>query len=107
MTDFSGLYVATLTPFDAANRLDLPEIRAHVRFLVDAGVDGLSPCGTTGEFLHLAVGEKVRLVEETVVASDGRVQVMAGIWALSPKEVTLLARAAEACGASAVFLPPP
>ncbi len=107
MSGFSGLYVATLTPFDSSNRIDVAALRNHARFLIDAGVNGLSPCGTTGEFLYLSIGEKVRVIEETVAAAEGRIPVMAGIWALNSKETALLARAAENGGASAVFLPPP
>jgi 4-hydroxy-tetrahydrodipicolinate synthase len=104
---YHGLYVATLTPFDASNRLDISTLRAHAAFLVEAGVAGLCPVGTTGEFLYLSAGEKVRAIEETAAAAGGKAQVVAGIWALSPKEIALLARAAEAAGANAVFLPPP
>jgi dihydrodipicolinate synthase/N-acetylneuraminate lyase len=107
ISQFSGLFVATLTPFDTNNRVEFGVIRAHTQFLLEAGVNGISPCGTTGEFLYLSIGEKVRNVEETVTSAIGRVPVMAGIWALTPKETTLLARAAEAAGASAVFLQPP
>jgi len=57
--------------------------------------------------LYLSVGEKVRLIEETAAAAKGRVRVIAGVWALTPKEIALLGRAAKAAGADAVFLPPP
>src|SRR5947207_14073915 len=107
MAEFTGIFVATLTPFDDANRLDFGVIRAHTQFLVEAGVNGLSPCGTTGEFLYLSVGEKVRLVAETVAAAKGRIPVMAGVWALTVKEMMLLCRAARDSCASAVFLSPP
>lgn len=107
MTGLRGLFVATLTPFDDSNRLNPAALRKHVRFLIDSGVDGLSPCGTTGEFLYMSLGEKVRVIEETVAAAGGRVPVMAGVWALTPKEMALLARASESAGAAAVFLQPP
>ncbi len=107
MSESGGLYVATLTPFDSVGRVDLGALRRHVTFLLDGGVDGLSPCGTTGETLYLSTGERVRVLEETVRAAVGRVPVMAGVWALTPSEVALLSRAAAAAGASAVFLPPP
>src|SRR5262249_37130787 len=101
----AGLYVATLTPFDAADRLDYGVLRAHVRFLTEAGVPGVCPAGTTGEFLYLSVGEKVRVVAETVAAAGGRMKVIAGVWALTANETALLARAAQEAGADAVFLP--
>ena len=107
MTDFSGLYVATLTPIDASDRLDFGVIRSHTDFLIKGGVAGLCPAGTTGEMLYLSIGEKVRLIEETVRSAGGRVKVVAGVWALREKEVGLLSRAARAAGADAVFLPPP
>lgn len=107
MKTFEGLYVATLTPFDPQDRLDIGVLRAHIRFLVSHGVKGICPCGTTGEFLYLTLAEKVRIVEEAVRAAEGRAAVIAGCWALRPAEIRLLARAAEDAGADAVFLPPP
>jgi 4-hydroxy-tetrahydrodipicolinate synthase len=107
MESVSGLLTATLTPFDDSGRVDLGVVRDHSRFLVDAGVDGLCPAGTTGEFLYLTLSEKIRVVEQTVAAATGRVPVVAGVWSLRQAEIDLLARAAEAAGASAVFLPPP
>src|SRR5690348_10400484 len=107
MVEFSGLSVATLTPFDELDRLDYGVIRAHTQFLIDGGVAGVCPAGTTGEMLYLSVGEKVRLIEETGRAAKGQAKVIAGVWAHRPREVTLLTKAAEAAGADAVFLPPP
>lgn len=104
---FTGLYVATLTPLDPGNRIDFGVMRAHLDFLVEGGAAGVCPVGTTGEFLYLSVGEKIRMIEDTVSASGGRMKVIAGVWALTAKEVTLLARVAQAAGADAVFLPPP
>ncbi|MCC6728227.1 MAG: dihydrodipicolinate synthase family protein [Chthonomonadales bacterium] len=107
MTAFRGLMVATLTPFDGNDRIDPGALRRHVEFLVGEGVAALCPVGTTGEFLYLTAGEKVRVVEETVAAAAGRVPVVAGVWGLRPRETALLCRAARAAGADAVFLPPP
>lgn len=107
MSEYTGMYVATLTPFDANDRVDVGALRAHAAFLVESGVAGLCPAGTTGEFLFLSLGEKVRVVEETVAAAAGRVKVIAGVSALRPHEVALLCRGAKEAGADAVFLPPP
>lgn len=99
--------VATMTPFDPSDRLDLGVIRAHTEFLIAGGVAALCPAGTTGEMLYLSAGEKVRLIDETCRAANGRVPVIAGIWALREREVGLLGQAARDAGATAVFLPPP
>ena len=104
---FQGCYVATLTPFDGADRLDEAVLRAHVEWLVENGVQGLCPAGTTGEFLYLSADEKRRIVAETVRAAAGRVPVIAGVWALREAEMMILAKAAEDAGAQGVFLPPP
>ncbi|MGC8669089.1 MAG: dihydrodipicolinate synthase family protein [Chthonomonadales bacterium] len=104
---YTGLFVATLTPFDAVGRLDPAVVAKHTEFLIGSGVRGVCPCGTTGEFLYLSLGEKARLYDEVCAAVSHRVPVIAGIWALTPREIGILARAAEAAGADAVFLPPP
>ncbi len=104
---FNGCYVATLTPFDATDRLDEGVLRAHGQWLVENGVQGLCPAGTTGEFLYLTLEEKRRIIRETVIAAAGRVPVIAGIWGLREPEMLILAKAAEDAGAQGVFLPPP
>lgn len=106
-TPFRGCYVATLTPFSASDHLDCGVLRAHVEWLVESGVQGLCPAGTTGEFLYLSLDEKRVIVQETVRAAAGRVPVIAGIWALRESEILTLARSAEDAGAQGVFLPPP
>jgi len=107
MTDFGGMHVATVTPFDAAGRPDLSLLRDHVKFLADGGVAGICPCGTTGEFLYLTLGEKVRVIEASCEAARDRLRVIAGVWALTARETAVLIRAAESAGAAAVFLQPP
>ena len=104
---FRGCYVATLTPFDTQDRLDEGVVRAHAQWLVENGIQGLCPAGTTGEFLYLSAEEKRRVVAAMVAAVDGRVPVIAGVWALRVADIETLAKAAEDTGADAVFLPPP
>lgn len=104
---FQGCYVATLTPFDAGDRLDLGVARAHAQWLVENGAAGLCPAGTTGEFLYLTAEEKRQVVAATVQAVAGRVPVFAGVWALRRDEIADLCRAATDAGAGAVFLPTP
>jgi 4-hydroxy-tetrahydrodipicolinate synthase len=104
---FHGCYVATLTPFDGADRLDTEAVRAHTEWLIENGIEGLCPGGTTGEFLYLTAEEKTRLVAATVEAARGRVPVIAGVWALEEQERITLTQAAQEAGADAVFLPAP
>lgn len=104
---FHGCYVATLTPFNAVDALDEGVVKAHAQWLVERGVEGLCPAGTTGEFLYLSLDEKRRIIEATVQAVAGRVPVIAGVWGLRESEMLTLARAAQDAGAQGVFLPPP
>ena len=56
--DYSGVFVVMLTPFDASGRVDLNAVARLVDFYCDAGVDGLFPCGSAGEALHLQLDQK-------------------------------------------------
>ena len=67
-----------VTPFDADGGVDADALASHVEILVDAGLDGMVPCGTTGEFASLTEEEYRTVVETTVEAADGRVPVIAG-----------------------------
>jgi dihydrodipicolinate synthase/N-acetylneuraminate lyase len=104
---FRGCYVATLTPFDAADRLDVGVAAAHAQWLAENGAEGLCPAGTTGEFLYLTEAEKSQLIAATVQAVKGRIPVIAGVWGIRTAEMTRLAKGAEDAGAEGVFLPSP
>ncbi|PHQ40225.1 dihydrodipicolinate synthase family protein [Halorubrum persicum] len=67
-----------VTPFDATGAVDADVLANHVETLVDAGLDGMVPCGTTGEFASLTDEECRTVIETAVEAADGRVPVLAG-----------------------------
>src|SRR5439155_20406179 len=71
--------VALLTPFRASGEPDEPALAAHVEWLVEAGVDALMPCGTTGEGPLLEPDEVLRVVTATVQAAGGRAPVQAHV----------------------------
>ena len=100
------LFVANVTPFAPDGTVDLPLLAAHTRWLVDCGLDGFAPTGTTGGFLYLSAAEK-RAIHRTVIAAAGGARVCPCVWDPSPVVAAELARQAEADGAWAVFLPPP
>lgn len=103
-----GILVAVTTPFTAdASAVDEQVLASQVDRLVGAGVHGLVPCGTTGEFTTLSPEEYRRVIELYVTAAAGRVPVVAGIGALSTAGAIDLARHAERVGADAIMLVPP
>ena len=75
---FSGLMTALVTPF-SNGAVDEAAFRALVRRQIDGGVQGLVPCGTTGEAPTLTVEEQLELVRWTIEEAKGAVPVLAGI----------------------------
>ncbi len=106
--EFHGVLPALITPFtpDGA-RIDAEALAAIVERLVGAGVGGLVPGGSTGEFTTLTGAERREVVEVTVEAAAGRVPVVAGTGALSTAETIELSVHAERAGATAVMVVPP
>src|SRR3712207_9574230 len=75
---FRGLMPAMVTPFDERGEVDLGATEAVVERFIDAGVDGISPLGSTGEFSHLTAGESKRFATEVVRIVGGRVPLVVG-----------------------------
>jgi len=105
---FHGVLPALITPFtDDGYEVDPGALSALVDRLVAAGVAGLVPGGSTGEFTTLTHAERRLVVETTVEAAAGRVAVVAGTGALSTRETVELSIHAERAGAAAVMVVPP
>jgi dihydrodipicolinate synthase/N-acetylneuraminate lyase len=98
-----AVVVALLTPYErGGGGVDAGAMRAHVDWLVEAGVDGLMPCGTTGEGPLLSDKEVAAVVRATVAAADGRVPVLAHVGRPGTAPTLALARRAVDDGAAAV-----
>jgi 4-hydroxy-tetrahydrodipicolinate synthase len=105
---FHGVLPALITPFtDDGEAIETHALAAIVDRLIGAGVGGLVPGGSTGEFTTLTHAERRHLVEVTVEAAADRVPVVAGTGALSTSETVELSRHAERAGAAAVMVVPP
>jgi 4-hydroxy-tetrahydrodipicolinate synthase len=108
MSDFHGVLPALITPFtEDGSALDTDALRALVERQIAAGVGGLVPGGSTGEFTTLTNAERRQLTEVVVEAAAGRVPVVAGTSALSTRETVELSVHAEQAGAAAVMIIPP
>ena len=100
--------VALITPFTPDQKsIDETAYKTHIDRLIDAGVHGLVPGGSTGEFTVLSYEERKQLVELTVKFAAGRVPVLAGIGDLSTERAVDLAVHAGQAGAAAVMVVPP
>jgi 4-hydroxy-tetrahydrodipicolinate synthase len=98
---------AMVTPFDERGEVDLGATEAVIERFIEAGVDGISPLGSTGEFSHLTGDERKRFAEEVVRIVAGRVPLVVGVGAAGTKEMVELARHAEDVGADAVLVVSP
>ena len=108
MPDFHGVLPALITPFtEDGTDVDADALAAIVDRLVGAGVAGLVPDGSTGEFTTLTNAERREVIDVTVDAAAGRVPVVAGTGALSTRETVELSVHAERAGATTVMVVPP
>ena len=100
---FTGTGTALVTPFRRDGSLDEPTLRALIKRQIDAGIDFLVPCGTTGESPTLTHEEHLRVVEIAVELAKGRVPVLAGAGGYNTAEVIALARELTEIGADGIL----
>ncbi|KAL4997458.1 hypothetical protein BDV10DRAFT_201897 [Aspergillus recurvatus] len=103
-----GILVALITPFtDDKTAIDESRLESHIKHMLDAGIHGLVPGGSTGEFTTLSLSERKQLTELCVRFAGGRVPVIAGTGATSTADAVELAVHAKQVGAAAVMVVPP
>ena len=100
---FTGCGTALVTPFQLDFSLDEAALRKLVQRQLNAGVDFLVPCGTTGENPTLKRREHLRVVEITLEESAGKIPVLAGAGGYNTQEVAELARELESLGANGLL----
>jgi len=100
---FSGAIVAIVTPFKEG-AIDEKAFRDLINYVIDGGIEGIVPCGTTGESATLTHVEHERVIDITVAEVGGRVPVIAGTGSNSTDEAVSLTRHAKAAGADAALL---
>jgi 4-hydroxy-tetrahydrodipicolinate synthase len=103
----SGVLTALATPFASDGQIDANTLRRLVDRSIDAGVDGVVACGSTGEFAAMSGAERRVVVETVVDQTAGRVPVVAQTGAVSTAEAVELSRHAEAAGASVLMVVTP
>lgn len=95
---FEGALTALVTPL-RGDGIDIEALERLVEEQIAGGIDGLVPCGTTGESPTLTHAEHLQVVEIVVRTARGRVPVLAGAGSNSTREACDLARACKALGA--------
>lgn len=99
---FKGVFVAIITPFKNG-RIDEECLRKHVSWLISNGVDGIVPCGTTGEGTTLTPPEYSKVVKLVVGEIAGRCPVIAGAGSNATAKAIELARLVMEAGANATL----
>src|SRR6266571_1760606 len=100
---FTGCGTALVTPFRRDLSLDEETLRKLIRRQIEAGINFLVPCGTTGESPTLTRAEHLRVVEITLEEAKGKVPVLAGAGGYNTHEVIELARELESMGADGIL----
>src|SRR6056297_4122410 len=103
----SGILTPNITPVDRAGRVDEDRLRGYVDWLIEQGVDGLYPNGSTGEFVRFTPDERRRIVGIVVDQAAGRVPVLAGAAEANAKETIDACEAYGAMGVRAVAIVAP
>lgn len=107
--EVKGILVALITPFTPDKKeIDFQALDAHINRLIDAGVYGLVPGGSTGGLSILSPGKRKALIEACIKSAAGRVPVVKGSSDLSTERaVDYAVRAAKAGAAATMIVPPP
>ena len=99
---FKGVFVAIVTPFKNG-KIDEEALRGLIDFQIAGGVDGIVPCGTTGESATLNHEEHDQVIRIAVDACKGKASVLAGTGSNSTREAIQLSRNAKNAGADGLL----
>ena len=101
--EFRGVFPYLVSPIDEYGEVKAPVLARLVNDLIDAGVHGLTPLGSTGEFAYLNREQRRRIVEVVVEAARGRVPVVAGVAATTISDALEQVKAYDALGVNGIL----
>jgi 4-hydroxy-tetrahydrodipicolinate synthase len=102
-----GVVASSVTPFSPSGEIDYQLLKPHIDWLIAEGVDGLSPLGSSGEFVALEVDDRKRVLDKVLELNNGRVPVWAGTHHYSTRLTIELSKHAKDAGADALLIVPP
>ena len=104
---FSGIFTPNIVIFDASGAINYKEMERYISWLIDAGIHGLYPNGSTGEFVRLSSEERRDVVRLIVAVNDGGVPILSGASEANLSDVLQMAEFYADIGADAISLVPP
>lgn len=102
-----GIFSPTLTAYHRDGSVNLQGVRRFVRYLVDAGVDGLAPLGSAAEPVALSTEERMQILEAIVAEVNGRIPIYAGTGHYSTETTIALSKHAKSLGCQGLMLMAP
>ncbi len=103
MTELHGVFPYLVSPIDEAGRVKSEVLARLAGDLIAAGVHGLTPLGSTGEFAYLSTAQRADIVRTTIEAAAGRVPVIAGVASTSTPDAVAQARHYSELGADGIL----
>jgi 4-hydroxy-tetrahydrodipicolinate synthase len=103
MTEFHGVYPYLVSPIDPSGRVKTDVLGKLCDDLIKAGVHGLTPLGSTGEFAYLDRAQRTAVVQASIEAANKRVPVIAGVAATATADAVEQARAYQRLGADGIL----
>ena len=100
---FTGACPAIVTPFDASGAVNYTALEKLIDHVIEAGVDAICVCGTTGECSTLSLREHIAVVEHSVKYINHRVKVIAGAGSNDTSAAVYLSQHAQDSGADALL----
>jgi 4-hydroxy-tetrahydrodipicolinate synthase len=107
LTKLEGIFTPLLVPLDGRGQINESELRRFVSWLIERGVHGLYPNGSTGEFTRFTAEERHRIVEIVADETRGRVPILAGAAEANVKETLRACEEYARMGARAVAIVSP
>lgn len=105
LKEIKGTFTAIVTPFKNNGReVDYEGLRENIEFQIENNVDGIVPCGTTGEAATLSMEEHKKIIDVCVDECNGKIKVIAGTGSNNTKEAIELTKHAKDAGADACLL---
>lgn len=101
---YKGVFTALITPFTENNTVDYPALERIIKHQIDCGINGIVPCGTSGECPTLSHEEHEKVIELSVKFAKHNIPVIAGTGSNSTQEAISLSKNAQSSGADAVLL---
>lgn len=103
MSEFRGVFPYLVSPVDESGEVCADVLTRLCDDLIQAGVHGLTPLGSTGEFAYLSGPQKHRVVEVVIEAARGRIPVVAGVASTTIADAIRQAREYERLGANGIL----